>query len=149
LLLQHHVISVKVIVFSSSTPKLITDIISFRKQGEIMLKAWLFLILAITSEVFSVVFMKMTSHSDSLSSLALMYLTIIISFTLMALALKRIPLSVAYATWESIGLICVAAIGLFLFNEAISPFKAVALIMLVAGVILVNTGEHENGHTDV
>lgn len=113
-----------------------------------MFRSWLFLTLAIISEVFSVVFMKLTAHSDSLSSLALMYLTIITSFTLMALALKRIPLSVAYATWESVGLICVAAIGLLAFNEHISLLKAVALMMLIAGVILVNTGEHEDGHPD-
>lgn len=111
-----------------------------------MIKAWVFLTLAIFSEVSSVVFMKLISNSSSFTSLALMYLTIVISFTFMALALKRIPLSVAYVTWESVGLLAVAAIGLFLFNEKITLLKAVALMMLVTGVILVNTGEHEDDH---
>lgn len=109
-----------------------------------MSRSWFFLSLAIVSEIVSVVIMKLVAESNSWGALIFMYFTIGLSFTCMAFALKKISLSVAYATWESLGLIAVAVIGSFFFHEYITLPKLVAILMLLTGVLLVNFVENES-----
>ncbi|WP_165446267.1 DMT family transporter [[Erwinia] mediterraneensis] len=109
-----------------------------------MTRAWCYLSLAIVAEISSVVVMKLLSRDASLAGMLLMYFTIGLSFTFMALALKKISLSVAYATWESLGLLAVTAIGSIFFKEHLSVIQYVAILLLLGGVLLVNMAENEH-----
>lgn len=89
--------------------------------------------------------MKLISQQGSGFGLLFMYVTIGLSFTCMAFALKKISLAVAYATWESLGLLAVAAIGALFFGEQLSPLQLFAIALLLGGVTLVNLAENEQG----
>ncbi|UQY43333.1 multidrug efflux SMR transporter [Erwinia sp. PK3-005] len=109
-----------------------------------MSRAWCYLFLAIVAEVSSVVVMKLLSREAHWAGMLLMYFTIGLSFTFMALALKKIALAVAYATWESLGLLAVAAIGSLFFKEHLSVMQFIAIFLLLGGVMLVNIAENEH-----
>ncbi|WP_323016765.1 multidrug efflux SMR transporter [Castellaniella sp.] len=104
------------------------------------LRPWLFLLAAVAVEVISVTVMKRVSLSGSLSALLLMYALIGLSFVFLATAVKYLPLALAYAAWESIGLICITVIGLRYFGETLDLFKLLGMGALLAGVVLVNLG---------
>ncbi|WP_439214210.1 DMT family transporter [Duffyella gerundensis] len=106
-----------------------------------MVQSWFCLSLAIIFEVSSVTSMKIVSADNHWTGMAVMYVTIGLSFTFMAFALKKIPLAVAYATWESLGLLAIAAIGSFFFKEHLSFIQMSGILLLLGGVILVNIGE--------
>lgn len=110
-----------------------------------MTRAWFYLSLAIVAEVSSVVVMKLISQEGSWGGLLFMYLMVGLSFTCMAFALKKISLAVAYATWESLGLLAVAAIGALCFSEHLSVLQLIAIALLLGGVTLVNIAENEHG----
>lgn len=110
-----------------------------------MARAWLYLSLAIAFEISSVVLMKLRAISDNGQGMIFMYLTVGLSFTFMALALKKITLAVAYATWESLGLLAIAAIGTIFFREHLSILQLIGILFLLGGVVLVNFAEHEQG----
>jgi len=120
--------------------------ISLILYGVSVSRAWLYLLLAIVSEISSVVVMKLISKNVSLTGMIIMYLTIGLSFTFMALALKKITLAVAYATWESLGLLAIAIIGSIFFKEHLSMIQLTGIMFLLGGVILVNTAENEQGN---
>jgi multidrug transporter EmrE-like cation transporter len=61
------------------------------------------------------------------------------SFLLLSLALRRIPLSVAYAVWSGVG----TAIGILCFGESVGPWKLMCLALIVLGV----AGLHLSGNT--
>ena len=61
-----------------------------------------------------------------------------ICFFVFSKALTSINLSIAYATWSAVGLIVTSVISVFLFKEGITPAGIVALIMITAGVIILN-----------
>jgi small multidrug resistance pump len=61
-----------------------------------------------------------------------------ISFYLLTLALRDIPLAVVYATWSGMGVFLVACIGYFIYAQALQWQTVLGLILIVAGVILVN-----------
>lgn len=101
---------------------------------------WLFLFAAIASEIIGVLAMKTTASDFPLLSYSVMFVAIALSFYFLALAVKVIPLAVAYATWEGLGLVMVAGLGALLFDEAITPLKIVGFCAVFAGVLLMEKG---------
>lgn len=61
------------------------------------------------------------------------------SFYLMTFTLGQIPLGVVYATWSGLGVFTVALLSYFLLNQSLNWQAVLGLVMIVAGVILVNS----------
>ena len=57
------------------------------------------------------------------------------SFALLALVLKTIPVSTAYAVWAAAGTALVATIGILWFREPASLLKLGSLVLVIAGVV--------------
>ena len=58
-----------------------------------------------------------------------------LSFGFLALALKKIDLSIAYAVWAGMGTALIATVGILWFKEPVSALKIVSLGLLIIGVI--------------
>lgn len=104
------------------------------------LRPWLFLLAAVASEVTGVTVMKLAADSGALADLLFMYAMVGLSFWFLATAMQRLPMALAYAAWETVGLVCIAAIGLRWFGESLGPAKLAGLGLLLVGVLLVNLG---------
>lgn len=61
------------------------------------------------------------------------------SFYLMTFTLGQIPLGVVYATWSGLGVFTVALLSYFILNQSLNWQAVLGLVMIVAGVILVNS----------
>lgn len=105
------------------------------------LKGVLYLSLAILFETFGSTMLKF-SHGFTVLwpslGVAVGYLA---SFTFLSFALKYIPLSTAYATWSGIGTALTALIGVLAFNEGLGLQKIAALILVIAGIVVLNTAK--------
>ena len=88
---------------------------------------WLYLIGAIIFEVFATSMMKMSNGLSQMLPTILMFAGYASSFTLLALALKTVEVSVAYAIWS--------ALGIIYFGESFSYQKLISIILILAGVI--------------
>lgn len=97
--------------------------------------SWLILVFAGILEVFWAVGLKysegFTKPFPSVATLAAMAA----SLYLLSLALRSLPLSVAYGIWVGIGMVGAVIVGLVVFQETLSPMKVISLLLLVAGVI--------------
>jgi small multidrug resistance pump len=58
-----------------------------------------------------------------------------ISLALLTLAVKEVPISVAYAVWAAVGTALIAAIGILWFREPATPAKMAFIAVIVVGVI--------------
>jgi quaternary ammonium compound-resistance protein SugE len=58
-----------------------------------------------------------------------------ISFWLLAVAMKTIPVGTAYAVWVGIGAVGVAIMGMVLFGESRDVMKIGCLVLIVAGIV--------------
>ncbi|HGJ5865703.1 MAG TPA: multidrug/spermidine efflux SMR transporter subunit MdtJ [Arsenophonus nasoniae] len=101
---------------------------------------WIFLALAIVAEVIGTLSMKHSSVSGDLTGLLVMYFMIASSYILLAMAVKKVALGVAYALWEGIGVIFITAFSVLLFNESLSPMKIIGLALLIVGIALIKSG---------
>jgi small multidrug resistance pump len=61
-----------------------------------------------------------------------------LSIWLLAVVVRSIPVSVAYAVWAGVGTAVVAVIGYAFLGEQMSWFKAASLAMIVLGVVGLN-----------
>lgn len=96
---------------------------------------WLYLILAIGFEVFATTMMKLSNGLSALVPTVLMFVGYIVCFALLALSLKQIEVSVAYAIWSALGIVLISIIGIFYFQEHFSYQKLISIIVIVAGVV--------------
>jgi small multidrug resistance pump len=61
-----------------------------------------------------------------------------ISIWLLAVVVRTIPVSVAYAVWSGAGTAVVAVIGYLLLGESLGPLKIMFLLLIIVGVVGLN-----------
>lgn len=100
---------------------------------------WLVLLAAIAVEIVATAALKSVVSSSWLVAF-LPLLLIGFSFALVSIALRVIPMAVAYAVWEGLGIVGIATIGHVLFGEHLTPGRLVALGAILAGIVLIEAG---------
>ena len=67
----------------------------------------------------------------------------LVSFVMLAVALKSLPVGTAYAVWTGIGAAGTAVLGMLFLHEAVTVGRIVAIGLIIAGVVGLNlTGGH-------
>jgi small multidrug resistance pump len=61
-----------------------------------------------------------------------------VSIWLLALVVRQMPVSVAYAIWAGMGTALIAVVGVVLLGESWDLVKVAALAMIVVGVVVLN-----------
>lgn len=95
---------------------------------------WLLLFVA---GLFEVVWAIGLKHTEGFTRLTPSLVTIAamgISFYVLSVALRTLPLGTAYAVWVGIGAVGTVIAGIVLFQETLSPLKLVSTMLVVAGI---------------
>ena len=61
------------------------------------------------------------------------------SFYCLPFALNTLPIAVVYATWSGLGIFLITVFGYLVFEQALDWRAIVGLLLIVAGVVLVNS----------
>ncbi len=61
-----------------------------------------------------------------------------VSIWLLAIVVRTMPVSVAYAVWSGVGTAVVAAVGYFFLGESMGWVKGLSLALIVVGVVGLN-----------
>ncbi|MEV0448183.1 multidrug efflux SMR transporter [Streptomyces sp. NPDC050600] len=95
---------------------------------------------AIAAEIIATTSMK---YSEGFSKLVPSLITgagYVVAFALLAQALKTLQVGTAYAVWSGVGTAAVAAIGALFLGESMNLAKIVGIVLIVAGVAVLNIG---------
>jgi quaternary ammonium compound-resistance protein SugE len=84
--------------------------------------------------------MKYTEGMTKIWPTACMFGTMVVSFGLLSLSLKSIPLGTAYAVWCSIGIAGTALWGIFMLGESTSAIRIICILLIFLGVIGLKLG---------
>lgn len=105
------------------------------------MKAWLLLAGAIAAEVTGT--MSLRAVVDDPAWLPVVVVSYLVAFFLLGLALKEaLPIGVAYGIWGAAGVALTAVLAAVLFGELLSPAAIGGIILIVIGVLLVESGSH-------
>lgn len=96
---------------------------------------WIILILAGLFEIVWAVGLKYTHGFTRLTPSLVTVGGMLISFWLLAVAMKTLPLGTAYAVWVGIGTIGAFVAGIILFQESLSWLRVASVALIVLGLI--------------
>jgi small multidrug resistance pump len=107
---------------------------------------WLYLSIAIVAEVIATSALK---ASDGFSRLGPALVVIVgygIAFYFLSLALRGIPVGVAYAVWSGVGIVLISVIGWFAFGQTLDAAAVCGIGLIMAGVIVLNVFSRSSVH---
>ncbi len=61
-----------------------------------------------------------------------------VSIWLLALVVREVPVSVAYAIWAGLGTAAIAVVGVVVLGESWDVTKVLALSLIIVGVVVLN-----------
>ena len=97
--------------------------------------AWIIVVVAGLLEIVWAIALK---QSDGLSRLWPSVIGIggaVLSFTLLAVALRQLPAGTGYAVWVGIGAVGVAIAGMVLLCETVSVARVLFLSIIIVGIV--------------
>ena len=98
--------------------------------------AWVLLVVAGLFEVVWAYYMKVSEGFTKLTPSILTLIFMIASFTLLAYAMKTLPLGTAYMVWTGIGAMGAFLVGIFILGEPASAMRMLAAVLIISGLIL-------------
>lgn len=104
------------------------------------MNAYGLLLLAILSEVFGSSMLKATNGFKKLLPSLGVVIGYGIAFYALSLALKTVPLGMAYAIWAGLGTALTALVGITFYKEKFNRKKFIGIALIIVGVILLNFG---------
>ena len=103
-----------------------------------MTTSYLFLALAVFLGVTSNSFAKSAEGFTLLIPSAVTAITIVLCMYALSMVMKNIPMGVTYASFAGLTILATVAVGVFRFNQMPSLYSVIGLILIIAGVLIVN-----------
>ena len=103
-----------------------------------MLRAWIFLTVAILTEVIATSALKAAAGFTRPGPAAVVIAGYGISFYFLSLALQAIPVGIAYAIWAGVGIVLITAIAWLVYGQTLDTAACVGLGLILAGVVVLN-----------
>jgi len=100
--------------------------------------AWAYLGVAIVAEVIATSALKASSGFTQLVPSIVVIAGYGTAFYCLSLALRSVPLGVAYAIWSGAGTALIALIGVVLYKQKLDLAGIAGIGLIVAGVLVLN-----------
>jgi len=107
---------------------------------------YVYLALAILFETIGTSFLQASQQFTRLMPSLAVLLFYAISFYLLSLVLKVVPVGVAYAIWSGLGIVFITMIGWLVFKQSLDLAAVVGIALIIAGVVVVNLFSKTVGH---
>jgi len=102
------------------------------------MQKWIFLIVAIISEVIATSALKSSAGFTRLWPSIIVIAGYSSAFYFLSLTLNAIPIGIAYAIWSGVGVALIALISWLYFQQPLDFAAVIGLLLIVAGVIVIN-----------
>lgn len=99
---------------------------------------WLFLSIAIVAEVIATSALKAADGFTRLGPSLVVIAGYGIAFYFLSLALRGIPVGVAYAVWSGVGIVLISVIGWLAFGQTLDAAAVFGIGLIMAGVLVLN-----------
>ncbi|NUP88390.1 MAG: quaternary ammonium compound efflux SMR transporter SugE [Candidatus Sumerlaeia bacterium] len=96
--------------------------------------AWTLLIIAGLLEVIWAIGLKQSDGFTRLLPSVITITAMVVSFALLAAAMRSLPVGTAYAVWTGIGALGTAVIGMVFLGESREALRIACLVLIVAGI---------------
>jgi multidrug transporter EmrE-like cation transporter len=102
------------------------------------MKTALIFYFAVLSEVTATTALKFSEGFTKLVPSLVVVAGYGLSFYLLALSLKVIPLGTAYALWSGIGIVLTVLIGMVIWREPMDWARGIGITLIIVGIAVIN-----------
>ena len=106
----------------------------------------LLLLAAIGCEVGATTALNYTHQFTKLIPSVITVVGYIASFYLLSMALRTIPIGIAYALWSGLGIVMITVIGVLAFKQTPDLPALIGIALIMAGVMVINLCSHMSVH---
>lgn len=99
---------------------------------------WLFLAIAICAEVVATSALKASEGFTRLIPSIIVVVGYAISFYLLSLTLKVIPIGITYAIWSGVGVVLISLAGWYFYGQKLDLASIIGILLIVSGVMVLN-----------
>jgi small multidrug resistance pump len=111
------------------------------------MQQWVFLSIAIVSEVAATSALKACEGFSRLWPSVIVLVGYGTALFFLSLTLKTIPVGVVYAIWSGVGIALIALVAWVFFGQSLDVPAIVGLLLIVAGVVVLNVFSTSVPHT--
>lgn len=111
-----------------------------------MTSSYLALAIAIVLEVIGTTALQASQQFTRPVPVIVMGITYLGAFYFLSLALRTVPVGIAYAVWSGLGIVLITIIGLFAFEQKLDLPAMIGLGLIVAGVVVINVFSESTVH---
>ena len=104
----------------------------------LMAQTYLALGAAITLEVIGTSSLQASRQFTRPLPVLIMLISYLSAFYFLSLALRAIPVGIAYAIWSGLGIVMISMIGLFVFKQKLDMPAILGIGLIVSGVVVLN-----------
>ena len=97
--------------------------------------AWVILIVAGLFEVGWAIGLKYTEGFTRLWPTIWTALAMLISLSLLGMAMKSLPVGTAYGVWVGVGAVGTVILGIVLFDDPVNAPRLVSVALIIAGIV--------------
>ncbi|WP_286145208.1 SMR family transporter [Thalassobius sp. I31.1] len=107
---------------------------------------YVYLICAVIAETIGTASMQASQQFTKPLPSLVVVISYAVSFYLLSLTLKFMPVGVVYALWSGLGIVLIALIGLAVFGQKLDLPAVIGLGLIIAGVLVINLFSHSATH---
>ncbi len=102
------------------------------------MKTALIFFFAVLSEVIATSALKFSEGFTRLVPSVVVVIGYAISFYLLALTLKVMPIGTAYALWSGIGIVLTVIAGMLFWHETLDWARGLGILLIILGILVIN-----------
>lgn len=111
-----------------------------------MPKHYLYLIIAVIAETIGTTALQSSQQFSRFWPSVLVICAYAISFYLLALTLKYMPVGIMYAIWSGLGVVLIAGIGFLYFGQRLDAPAFLGMAMIVGGILVIHLFSETSVH---
>ena len=110
------------------------------------MKTALILFFAVLSEVIATTSLKFSEGFTRMVPSIVVVVGYGLSFYLLSITLKVMPIGIAYALWSGIGITLTVILGKIIWNESLDWARVTGIILIIIGILVINLFSKATAH---
>lgn len=107
---------------------------------------WLYLGVAILFETIGTTALQASQQFTRAGPSLVVVISYALSFYLLALTLRFMPVGIVYAIWSGLGICFIALIAYLVFDQRLDLPAVLGMAMIIAGIIVINVFSNTATH---
>lgn len=107
---------------------------------------YIVLLLAVAAETIGTAALQASEQFSKLVPSVVVVIAYAISFYLLALALRTIPLGIAYALWSALGIVFIALIGFLVYGQKLDLPAILGIGLILSGIVVIHLFSNSASH---